>query len=40
MKVGCKRAISKTRTGKMNINRNQPQSNYTGKGGASDQNHT
>ena len=37
MKVGCRRAISKTKTGKMNIIRNQPQSTYTG--GASVQNH-
>ena len=39
MKVGCRRAISKTKTGKMNIIRNQPQSTYTGQGGASVQNH-
>ena len=40
MKVGCRRGISKTKTGRMNIIRNQPWSTYTGKGGASGQNHT
>ena len=40
MKVECRRAISETKTGKLNIFRNQPKSTYTGKGGASDQNHT
>ena len=39
MKVGCRRARSKTKTGNMNIIRNQSERTYTGKGDASDQNH-
>ena len=40
MKVGCRTAISKPKSGKINIIRNQPLSTYTVKGEASDQNHT
>ena len=40
MKVGCRTAISKPKSGKINIIRNQPLSTYTVKDEASDQNHT
>ena len=40
METGCRRAISKTKTGKMNIIKNKSSSTGRGKGEASDQNHT
>ena len=40
MMVGCRRVISKTETGQMNIIRNQSEGTYTCKGGVSDENHT